>query len=56
MKKNEIGVIYSAILAITQNGNMLDELGLFTSEDWDHIEKAYDILRPLVFEKEELSD
>ena len=45
MNKKEFAVVFEAILAVTQNGQILDELDIFTDADWDNIDKAYEIFK-----------
>ena len=45
MTKKELAVVFEAILAVTQNGSFIDELGIFTDSDWNNIDQAYLILK-----------
>ena len=48
MNKEELAVVFEAILAVTQNGSFIDELEVFTDSDWDNIDQAYKILKKYI--------
>ena len=47
----EMEVIYAALLAISQNGAIIDELDILTDDDWDNIDNALAIVREKVLKK-----
>jgi len=48
---DEMKVIYAALLAISQNGAVIDELGILNDEDWNNIDNALAICRREVLGK-----